>query len=172
MAGLGLDDLYEEHGKQAELLPDAEYDFVVMSATHKVSQNGKDMFNCQCKVESGPYTNKTVWHRFVISRESDIAMQIFFRQMKALGLDGTFWKRNPGAEQVVAALSGQRFRGTTVVKEYQGNESNEIKAIRPPAGAAAVHRRRGENICREKVTSLLRFTAIQRLYELLNESSH
>lgn len=129
--------LYKEHGEGSEPLPDSEYDFTISSTEAKKTQNGKDMFNCQCRVEGGPFNGRVVWHRFVVSPESSAAMEIFFRQMTALGLGKEFWLRGPSAEQVAEALKSRKFRGTTSIREYQGVESNEIKSIKPARSAGA-----------------------------------
>ena len=71
MGDTTLGALYEEHGRGSEPLPDGTEDnFVVLTATTKKSQNGKDMINIQCGVQAGANKGPTVWHRF-----SDLARE-------------------------------------------------------------------------------------------------
>lgn len=129
---VGFDQLYDQFGKGSEPIPVGEYDFVVVSSEAKKTQNGKDMFRVQCKVESGPHVGRSVWNNFTISPESDGAMQWFFSDMRNLGLGQDFWRRNPGVDQVAEALVNRRFRGTVKITEYQGQERNEIERIKAP----------------------------------------
>ena len=132
-------EIYDEFGKGAEPLPADDYDLVIVNATHKQTQNGKPMFNIQCKVESGPHAKRTVFHRFVVSRESEGAMRYFFGDMRNLGLGQDFWKRNPTNDQICEALNNRRFRGKIVITQYQGQDRNEVDRVNPPraqAGAA------------------------------------
>ena len=132
-------EIYDEFGKGAEPLPADDYDLVIVNATHKQTQNGKPMFNIQCKVESGPQQGRTVWHRFVVSRESEGAMRYFFGDMRNLGLGQDFWRRNPSDDQICDALANRRFRGTVKITQYQGQDRNEVERVRAPraqAGAA------------------------------------
>ena len=139
MGDTTLGALYEEHGRGSEPLPDGTEDnFVVLTATTKKSQNGKDMINIQCGVEAGANKGAKVWHRFVISPESEVSMQIFFRQMNTLGLGKEFWRTNPTVDRTCEALKGRQFRGTVKITEYQGVQRNEFSNFKPLGAQSGV----------------------------------
>jgi hypothetical protein len=114
-------------GGDFETLPDGDYDFEIVKSEALQTKNGKTMYKIQAKVENGPNKGKTVWNNFVISPESPVALNIFFRQMNVLGLDRNFWSSDPSDHQVAAKLMGTRFRGQVITKSFNGQESNEIK---------------------------------------------
>ena len=124
-------------GTDFEPIPDGDYDFVIVKSTAEQTKNSKTMYKVQCKVESGPYKDRTVWNNFVISPENPTALSIFFRQMNILGLDRTFWMTNPSDHHVAEQLQGKRFRGQVAIRSYNGSESNEIKQFYTPKVAPA-----------------------------------
>ena len=142
-------DLYDEAGEAAGPLPDSEYDFVIRKVTAKKTSNGKPMYMARCEVESGQYAKRTIFHNFVVSQESPDAMRIFFQQMGALGMTKEFWRQNPSDDRVCQALEGRRFRATTSIRTWQGEDRNNIGRIKaaaqgqgtgappPPPGAPA-----------------------------------
>jgi hypothetical protein len=113
------------------VLPRADYNFEITGAEHAKTQNGKDMFKVRCRVIDGPHKGTTLTERFVLSPESSMAMSIFFRHMRALGLNQEFFRTSPSPEQVVDALIGRRFRGGVNTETYQGEERNVIKQYTP-----------------------------------------
>ena len=136
MPGMDWKKWRDEYGGAAELIPEGtECDFLVADAKHQTSQGGKDMFNMQCVVENGPHAKSRVWHRIVISPESQISMEIMWRNFDAMGLppSAPFWNDNPGSERVAAALKDRRFRGKVKITEWQGVERNEIASMRKPS---------------------------------------
>ena len=140
MPGMDWTKWRDEYGGAAELIPEGtECDFQIADAKAQKSQAGKDMFNMQCVVENGPHAKARVWHRIVISPESQIAMEIMWRNFGALGLppSSPFWNNNPGPEQVAAALKERRFKGKVKVTEWQGVERNEIASMRPAGTTGA-----------------------------------
>jgi hypothetical protein len=75
-----------------------------------------------------------VWNNMVVSPESQPAMEVFFRQMAALGLDGPFWKSKPTDDAICERLKGRYFRGVVAIETYNGVERNKFKAIKPAVG--------------------------------------
>jgi hypothetical protein len=124
-----------------EVLPKADYDFEIVGAEHRTTQTGKDMFVVRCRIIDGPFKGRVLYNNFVISPDSQVAMGIFFRHMKALGLGLDFFKSQPSNEQVLDALEGVVFRGSVGTETYQGSERNAIKNFFPatrPAGGGSV----------------------------------
>ena len=126
-------DLFDESGEAIGPLPDSEYDFIIRKVTAKKSSNSKPMYMARCEVETGQYAKRTVFHNFVVSAENPDAMRIFFQQMGALGMTKEFWKQNPSDERVAQALEGRRFRATTIIRQWQGEDRNNLQRIKPAA---------------------------------------
>ena len=108
-------------------LPQADYDLRVIAAEAKNTAGGKTMFKITTEVTSGPYVKRRVWANLVVSPENPVALNIFFRQMSAIGIDKSFFATNPSDHNVAEALVGKEFRGQVVIKQYQGEDRNEIK---------------------------------------------
>lgn len=128
----------ESETKSFDPMPDGTYDLVVEKAEHRTSAKGKDGYNITAVVENGPYKNRKVFETFWISPDSPAALGIFFRQMRDLGLDNSFWASDPSNEQIVAALKGRRFQGTVNTEEYNGKKNNRIQGVAKARGGPAV----------------------------------
>lgn len=128
----------ESENKSFDPMPDGTYDFFIEAAEHRVSSTQKDGYNITAVVENGPYKNRKVFNTFYISPDSPAALGIFFRQMRDLGLDNSFWASEPSHDQIVAALKGKRFAGTVNTEEYNGKKNNRIQGVAKARGAAPV----------------------------------
>lgn len=119
-------------------LPQGDYDFYIKECESKQAKNtGNQMYVAKCAVETGPKAGRVVYNNFVIAQDSPAALNMFFRNMNLLGLTGEWFAQNPSDHQVAETLVGRRFRGTVVVKLYQGQERNEIKSIHTALAAGA-----------------------------------
>lgn len=114
-------------GDSFEPLPSGDYDFEISQADVAQTQNGKTMYKVRCKVEAGPHKDRLVFHQFVISPENPNALAMFFRQMNVLGLNRDYFSANPSDHQVAESLKGRRFRGQVTIKQWNGQDRNEIK---------------------------------------------
>jgi hypothetical protein len=149
MADTPWSSLYDSAAEEMEPLSNGDYNFEVVTSQFKKASTGKDMFVIKAAVTDGPEARKTVWHNFVVSKDSADAMQVFFRNMDALGLGRDFWRTNPDNDAIVKALKGRRFRGTTKLRTWQGQDRPEFQRMSklgagsgaaappPPPGAAA-----------------------------------
>lgn len=131
-------DLLDDAGETGNYdpLPEGDYDFVIKEANAKTASTGRTMYVAKMAVEGGPFNGKTVWHNFVLVPENPTALGWFFKNMGTLGLGQEYFKSNPSDHHVAEALVGRRFRGQVVIRKWQGQDKNEIKAFFPPAGAA------------------------------------
>lgn len=114
-------------GGSFEPLPVGDYDFIIDSAEATQSTSGKTMYKIKAKVVSGPMAKRIVWHQFVVSPDSNVALNIFFRHMNVLGLGPAFFATNPSDHQVAEHLTGRTFRGQIQIRQWQGQDRNEIK---------------------------------------------
>lgn len=138
MSSIPWKDLKQAAGEAAfEPLPPSEYDVYVESAEPKKAQSGKDMITTKFKVESGPYTGRTLFNQFVISPENANALSFFFRHMRVLGLDDAFFATNPPIEKVASSLINKRCRARVSIRQYNGEDRNQVDSILPPADGRA-----------------------------------
>lgn len=129
--------LQEAKGASMDALPIGDYDVEVAKSEATVSSNGKPMIKVSMKVVGGPYERRTVLNQFVMSQDNPVALSIFFRHMRAFGLDEQFFMSlgRGSIEPVANALLGRRARLTLGHREWQGETRNEVKAVKPYTGA-------------------------------------
>jgi hypothetical protein len=115
--------------------PLGDYDFEVVDTLVKTSSSGSgnEMVTAKLRCLIGPYANKHITHNFVLTADNPTALNIFFRNMAAFGLDENFFAQigngdlNPAAQ----ALKGRRARVTIGHRVWNGANQNDIKAINP-----------------------------------------
>lgn len=139
MANVNWADLQKAAGDAAfEPLPVGTYDVTVDTAEATQSSTGKDMIKVKFKVLSGPHEGRGLFNQFVISPDSANALAFFFRHMAAFGLDDKYFAANPQLEAVAAALVGKVCRVKVSVREYQGQDRNQVDAVMPPTPGTAM----------------------------------
>jgi hypothetical protein len=130
--------IQDAKGASFEALPQGDYDVEVAKADAVTSQNGKPMIKTTMRVVSGPYERRPIINQFVFSGDNPTAVAIFFRHMKAFGLDEAFFAALGSVaslEPVATALVNRRARLTIGHREWQGETRNEVKAVKPYTGA-------------------------------------
>jgi hypothetical protein len=130
--------LQDAKGASMEALPVGDYDVEVAKSEATTSSNGKPMIKVTMKVIAGPYEKRSVLNQFVMSQDNPVALSIFFRHMKALGLTEDWFMAlgsTGSLEPVAHALVGRRARLTLGHREWQGETRNEVKAVKPYTGA-------------------------------------
>lgn len=126
-----------DSGGTYEPLPNGEYEFKVIEASHTMTQTGKPMFKVTAEVQTGAHMKRRVWDNLVVSKDSDKALGIFFSKMSALGLPKEYFMQSPSNEQIASALLGRSFRGQVGQREYAGQLRNEITRYAPLASSPA-----------------------------------
>jgi hypothetical protein len=122
--------------------PVGDYDFEIADATAAKASTGSDMIKTKLRCLVGPYANKQITNNFVLSPDSAGALAIFFRHMKAFGLDDTFFKSVGTAdlEPIARALVGRRARIQIKHREWNGAMQNDVATIKPLTdGVGVVH---------------------------------
>lgn len=122
-----------------EPLPAGDYDAECISADAVTSSTGKPMIKCKFEVITGPHAKRKFFNQFVLSTESEVALAMFFRHMKAFGMDENFFAAvgQGGLAPVAQTLLGRRARFTLGIRKWQEEDRNEVKAVKPIAGGAA-----------------------------------
>lgn len=117
--------------------PIGDYDFEVVDAMVKPSQSSSaEMVSAKLRCLVGPYAGKSISNNFVLSQDNPTALNIFFRHMKAFGLDDSFFSAigNGDLSPVAQALRGRRARITIGHRTWNGALQNDVKAINPLVG--------------------------------------
>jgi len=124
-------------GGTYDALPEGDYDLVVKEAEATTAKSsGRKMYAAKFAVQGGPHNGRLIWHNFVLMEDNPNALGYFFRNMNAIGLNSAFFETDPAEHQVAAALIGRSFRGQVVIKKYQGQDRNEVKAFFPAVGSS------------------------------------
>jgi hypothetical protein len=138
MASINWQDLQKAAGDAAFTpVPVGVYDVYVDTAEATQSSTGKDMIKVTFKVQNGPHEGRGIFNQFVISPDSANALAFFFRHMAALGLDEAFFAVNPPLETVAATLVGRTCRVKVGIREYQGQDRNEVQQVLPATAGTA-----------------------------------
>lgn len=124
--------LYDSTGDADAALPTGAYDVEVTKVEAKTTKTGKPMFSMASKIIAGPQAGRMLWHNITVSAENPNAMRMFFLNMKAFGLDDSFFKRSPGptANDIANALTSRRAKFDVIIQvggDYAGR--NEVKRI-------------------------------------------
>lgn len=123
-----------------QVWPPGEYEVEVgKTGVKKTNAGDKDMILVYYRALSGPMMGKgTVLNRMTLSPESEQAMGIFFREMDAMGITSEFFGPGTSVEDIANALVGRRCRVQIVVTQWNGEDRNEVTAIRKPLPTGAV----------------------------------
>lgn len=119
------------------VIPAGEYEAIVKTAEHKKTGTGKDKIAIRFSVTGGPASGKSVFNDFVISPDNGTALGFFFRHMKALGLGPDYFASNPDLAKVAGDLVGRNCVVVVGIRQWNEEDRNEVKAIKPSGGAAA-----------------------------------
>ncbi len=122
----------------AGVLPEGEYNTIVVDSTAATSSTGKPMIKVKFRVTDGPHKDKPIWNQFVVSPESPIALRIFFQHMAALGLDANFFGQQPSMDAVAKSLLNRAATLELGVRQWQGADRNEVKSVKPPLAGGPV----------------------------------
>src|SRR4051812_33968171 len=83
-------------GQQLEIIPVGDYDVVVKDATATTTKAGdKPMIKIKFSIENGTQAGRVLWQNVTITQDNQNALLYFFGNMKALGLDATFFAAGP-----------------------------------------------------------------------------
>ena len=138
MADIPWDDLMDAAGdSDFSPIPASDYTVKITSTEATKSSTDKPMWKYTIEVQDGPHATRKVFGQQTLSQESPNALDMFFRQMAAIGLTKEFFKTKPTAQQIADAMLGRQFRARIAIKEYQGSPRNEVKGWFPLGAAAA-----------------------------------
>lgn len=119
-----------------DALPNGDYEVKVVETDAVRTQNGKPMLKAKLEVVNGQFAKRKILTQFVLSVENETALSIFFRQMKAFGLDEHFFATVPPGQlgPVAQALMNRTALVTVGQREFpagSGQMRNEVKNVQP-----------------------------------------
>lgn len=123
-----------------EAIPAGDYDVQIVEANATTASTGKPMIKVKMQVISGPHANTKVFNQFVLSMDNEKALAMFFRHMKSFGLDDNFFMslgQLTDLGPVANALMSRQARVTLGIRQWQGEDQNEVKSVKPLQGAVA-----------------------------------
>lgn len=118
--------------KEAEDTVLAEGDYVaqVTKAEATTSSTQKPMIKIQFTIVEGPKRDRKVFTQFVLAADSPFALKRWFQNLAALGLDASYFGRNPSLAQIAQDLMNRGAVITVGIRQWQGNDTNEVKLIK------------------------------------------
>ena len=122
-----------------EPVPKGTYVAKVIEAEPKQSSTGKLMFKLRYEIiDGGPCHSRRLWHNITLTTDNANALRMFFVNMKAMGLDESYFATNPQPAAIAGALLGRNCTITVDHRMYQGTMRDNVANITPPpAGFAA-----------------------------------
>lgn len=118
------------------IVPAGEYEATVKTAEHKKTGTGKDKIAVRFSITGGPSAGKSVFNDFVISPDNGTALGFFFRHMKALGFGPEYFAAKPSLDKLAGDLVGKNCVVVVGIRQWNEEDRNEIKGIKPATGAA------------------------------------
>jgi hypothetical protein len=119
--------------------PKGDYDMEVIEADSVHSKDGVPMVKAKLRCLIGPFAGKTMINNFVMKYDNPAALAMFFKAMRALGLDegwiGSLGQLNIADPNclapIAAALRGHRARFTNDHRQWNGVTQNNISGVNP-----------------------------------------
>lgn len=125
-----------------ELFPVGTYDVRVIAAKTKVNENsGRKSFIVEYEVTSGPLAGRKVTNWMTIVAEYPGLVDMWFKDMAAMGLGQTFFEAEPEDGQICAALKDRTCKikvGRRKRNKTSDEETEDIKVLPPDTLAAPV----------------------------------
>lgn len=114
------------------VLTDGDYVVIVTAATATTSSNGKPMIKLTFTVAEGPKQDRKLFTQFVLSVESPFALQRWFANLAAFGLEQTWLVgAKPDMDTIAAVLLNRGAIATVGQREWQGSMRNEVTGMKP-----------------------------------------
>lgn len=119
----------KDDGKQR--VPDGTYECVVKSTEVGQTANGYKRINTRFVVDEGPYKGSSIFNNFIITPDKPGGMDLFFRNMGALGLTKDYLSANkPSLEQLAELLKDRRAELTVGTRVFNGKEYDDVKNMK------------------------------------------
>jgi hypothetical protein len=133
MADLGGFDASQIKDSEFEALPAGEYRAVISDSERKKTKDGEsELLQVKLQIIDGPFKNRTVIDRFNLWNKNPEATKIAQQQFKKV-CEAVNIPKPPDS----SALHMKPLTIKLAVKEYNGNNQNEVKGYKPATTSAA-----------------------------------
>jgi hypothetical protein len=120
----------KDDGKQR--VPDGTYECIVKSTEVGQTANGYKRINTRFIVDEGPYKGSSVFNNFIITPDKPGGMDLFFRNMGALGLTkDVLAASKPSLEALAEMMKDRRAELTVGTRVFNGKEYDDVKQMKP-----------------------------------------
>lgn len=111
-------------------VPEGKYQIVVTEAeATRAASSGNPMIKLKVEIVSGPASGRRIFHNINLTPDSGFALARFFSTMDAFGMTETYFVQDPSFEQIAQDLVGRYVFATVGIKNWQGQDRNELKAF-------------------------------------------
>lgn len=124
-----------------EPVPAGVYDARVIEATAGQSSTGKLMYKLRYEIIGPTAVGRKVYNNITLTTDNANALRMFFVNMKAMGLEESYFATSPTPHAVAGALLGRQCKLTIKHKEYppgSGLMREDISGIAPSSGVPGV----------------------------------
>ena len=118
-------------------IPAGPYSVVVhdAEATRSKSGSGNEMLKLVLKVQGGPHDGRMLWTNIVFDSSNAGLMRHTIRKLAACGVSRAWMEaENPSTELLANKVKGAQVEVDVEIRQYQGEDKNDVKDIRPAAG--------------------------------------
>lgn len=127
--------LQQDAKKASEPIAEGRHSVKVVDVTAGRSSTGKLMFTIKLEITDGPEAKRRVTTNLTLSPENGTALAIFFRNMEAIGLPGSFFDQEPSPDQIAGAMLGRQVDVMIKHGEWQGVKRGNVDRWLPSSTA-------------------------------------
>lgn len=110
---------------------------ITKAVSANASTSGNPMYKVTGRIVEGVAQGKTVFTNINVTLDSAFAMSLFFKRMAALGFDDNYFGAGPSHEQICNDLVGRRAIWVLGIRQWQGQDRNEMTDVKPLSGPLA-----------------------------------
>jgi hypothetical protein len=118
--------------------PAGDYDVIVKKAEAVIASTGAPMIKMQMGIEGGPSHGKIIFNNLVLTVDNAFALSMWFRNLAAFGVTDAVFAQNPSVDQIAAMLVGRAAVAKLSIRQFQGQDRNQVDQFSPPAGGPQV----------------------------------
>lgn len=126
MTTINWQDLKKTADESTRPVPDGWYDVIIEKAEATVASTGSDMIKVVLRVLDGPHSGRRLWTNFVLSPESGFALNMFFRNLEAFGVDPAVVAPGGSMDEIAYVLQDRQARAEVGTRVWKGQPRNEV----------------------------------------------
>jgi len=121
------------------VIPAGQYLIRITDATATKAGTGAEMIKTTVQLVDGPYAGRQVVTNIVFSFDNPQAMRMVFKRLNALGVTSEWLaESNATVGQIAAAIAGREAIADVSVRQWQGEDRNDIAMFLPGGSGGAI----------------------------------